>query len=197
MSFYKIAMAKAKRSIVKIIPDETIIRKIHMLRGQKVILDRDLAELYGIETKVLNQSVKRNGARFPEDFMFRLTNKEAEISRSQFVTLKQGQNTKYLPFAFTEQGVAMLSGVINSAKAIEMNIAIMRAFVEMRNLVHDNKKIAEQIKALFERVGEHDVQLGAIYDAMENLMDEREDEKAEQRIKKENWTERERIGFKK
>jgi len=91
----------------------------------------------------------------------------------------------------------MLSGVINSPKAIEMNIAIMRAFVEMRNLVHDNKKIAEQIKALFERIGEHDVQLGEIYDALENLMDEKIDDKIEKQIKKQHWTERERIGFKK
>jgi len=91
----------------------------------------------------------------------------------------------------------MLSGVINSPKAIEMNIAIMRAFVEMRNLVLDNKKITEQIKALFERLGEHDVQLGEIYDALENLMDEKIDDKIEKQIKKQHWTERERIGFKK
>ena len=186
-------MAKEKKVIVKIIPDDSIIRKIYNLRSQKVMLDRDLAELYGVETKVLNQAVKRNAARFPEDFMFRLTNKEAEVSRSQSVTLKQGQNIKYLPFAFTEQGVAMLSGVINSLKAIEMNIAIMRAFVETRKLLHSNKKIAEQIKNIFERIGEHDVQLSAIYDAMENMMDEKMDEK----IEKEQWKERERIGFKK
>jgi hypothetical protein len=186
-------MAKLKKALTKIIPDETIIRKIYLLRGQKVMLDRDLAELYGIETKVLNQAVKRNAARFPLDFMFRLTNSEAEISRSQIVTLKQGQNIKYLPFAFTEQGVAMLSGVINSPKAIDMNIAIMRAFVETRKLIHGNKKVAEQIKTLFERIGEHDVQLAAIYDAMENLMDEKLDKK----IEEQQWIERERIGFKK
>ena len=98
-----------------------------------------------------------------------------------------------MPFAFTEQGIAMLSGVINSAKAIDMNIAIMRAFVETRKLLHSNKKIAEQIKLLFDKIGEHDVQLGAIYDALENLMDE----KTEAKIKKIDWAERERIGFKK
>jgi hypothetical protein len=185
-------MAKAKRAIVKIIPDETIIRKIYQLRGEKVMLDRDLAELYGVDTKVLKQAVKRNAKRFPKDFMFTLTQKEFQNLRSQFVTSSWG-GIRYLPSAFTEQGVAMLSGVINSPKAIEMNIAIMRAFVETRKLLHGNKKIAEQIKALFDRIGEHDVQLAAIYDALENLMDEMTEEK----VKKKNWEERERIGFKK
>ena len=186
-------MAKTKKAIIKIIPDDNIIRKIYNFRGQKVMLDKDLAELYAVETKVLNQAVKRNVERFPEDFMFRLTMTETETSRSQIVTLKQGHNIKYLPFAFTEQGVAMLSGVINSPKAIEMNIAIMRAFVEIRKLGVGNKKLTEQIKILFEKMGEQDVQLAAIYDAMENLMDEKVDEK----IKKKAWQERERIGFKK
>lgn len=187
-------MAKAKKGIIKIIPDETIIRKIYVLRGQKVMLDRDLAELYGVETKVLNQAVKRNIQRFPQDFMFQLNKKEFENWRSQFVTSNSDKmGLRYAPFAFTEQGVAMLSGVINAPKAIEMNIAIMRAFVETRKLLHSNKKIAEQIKLLFERVGEHDVQLGAIYNAIENLLDEEVDEK----IEKEKWAERERIGFKK
>jgi len=190
-------MAKATKGIIKIIPDETIIRKIYALRGQKVMLDKDLAALYKVETKVLNQSVKRNADRFPPDFMFQLNNKEFESLRSQFVTSNQRGGIRYLPFAFTEQGVAMLSGVINSPKAIEMNIAIMRAFVEMRNLVLDNKKITEQIKALFERLGEHDVQLGEIYDALEKLMGEKIDDKIEKQIKKQHWTERERIGFKK
>ena len=185
-------MAKANKGIVKIIPDETIIRKIYLLRGEKVILDRDLAELYGVDTKVLKQAVKRNAKRFPKDFMFTLTQKEFQNLRSQFVTSSWG-GIRYLPSAFTEQGVAMLSGVINSPKAIEMNIAIMRAFVETRKLLHSNKKIAEQIKLLFDRIGEHDVQLGAIYDALENLMDE----KTEEKVKKIGWQERERIGFKK
>ncbi len=189
-------MAKAKKAVVKIIPDETIIRKIYVLRGQKVMLDKDLAELYGVETRILNQAVKRNQSRFPPDFMFQLTRDEYNSLRSQFVILEnssRGNYSKFNPFSFTEQGVAMLSGVINSAKAIEMNIAIMRAFVETRKLLHSNKKIAEQIKKIFERLGEHDVQLSAIYDAMENMMDEKMDVK----IEKEQWKERERIGFKK
>lgn len=185
-------MAKAKRTVVKIIPDETIIRKIYNLRSQKVLLDVDLALLYGIETKRLKEAVRRNIDRFPPDFMFELNEKEYRSLRTQFATSNRG-GTRYMPFAFTEQGVAMLSGVINSLKAIEMNIAIMRAFVETRKLLHSNKKIAEQIQQLFDRIGEHDVQLGAIYDALENLMDE----KTEEKVKKIGWEERERIGFKK
>ncbi len=187
-------MSKAKKGIVKIIPDETIIRKIYLFRGQKVMLDRDLADMYGIETKVLKQAVKRNIERFPEDFMFEITKKEFADWRSQFVTSNSDKmGLRYQPFCFTEQGVAMLSGVINSPKAIDMNIAIMRAFVETRKLLHSNKKIAEQIQKIFDRIGEHDVQLGAIYDALENLMDE----KTEEKVKKTGWEERERIGFKK
>jgi hypothetical protein len=186
-------MAKAKRAIVKIIPDETIIRKIYVLRGEKVMLDMDLAVLYEVENKQLKRQVRRNIERFPEDFMFEITNKELESLRSQIGTSNTRGGVRYLPYAFTEQGVAMLSGVINSPKAIEMNIAIMRAFVETRKLLHSNKKIAEQIKLLFDRIGEHDVQLAAIYDAIENLMDEN----TEAKVKKIDWGERERIGFKK
>jgi len=168
------------------------------------MLDRDLATLYEIETKVLNQAVKRNFRRFPKDFMFQLSREEFEdlrlqfttsnnsdSSRSQIVTLKigRGQNLKYLPFAFTEQGVAMLSGVINSDKAISMNIAIMRAFVAIRQVLLKQNDIKAQLKEIKERIGDHDVQLNQIYDAMENLLDE----KAAQR----KWEDRERIGFKK
>jgi hypothetical protein len=167
------------------------------------MLDRDLAELYVTETGALNQAVKRNLVRFPQDFMFQLPRTEweqlrAELlmreksnpSRSQFVTLKttRGHNLKYLPYVFTEQGVAMLSSVLHSSRAVQMNIAIMRAFVEMRRLAmeHDNLKMyLDQIR---ERVREHNTQLKAIYDALENLLDE----KAAQR----KWEERPRIGFK-
>ena len=174
---------------MKIIPDETIIRRIYLIRGEKVMLDSDLADLYEVETNYLKRQVRRNIDRFPADFMFELSKKEYQSLRSQFGTLKRGSHSKYLPFAFSEQGVSMLSGVINSPKAINMHIAIMRAFVEMRKLVHSNKKIGEQIKEIFDRVGEHDVQLAAIYDAIENLLDRKTEEK--------NWEERERIGFKK
>ena len=167
------------------------------------MLDRDLANLYEVETKSLNLAVKRNIKRFPPDFMFQLTKEEFdslrfqfetlkndELSRSQSVILKtgRGQHAKYLPYVFTEQGIAMLSGVINSDKAINMNIAIMRAFVAVRQVLIKQNDIKEQLKEIKERIGEHDVQLNQIYDAMENLLDE----KAAQR----KWEDRERIGFK-
>ena len=115
------------------IPTETLMNKIYVIRGVKVMLDTDLAELYGVETKVLNQSVKRNSKRFPEDFMFQLSTPEFEILKSQFVTSSWGGARK-LPFAFTEQGVAMLSGILNSDRAITVNIQIMRIFTNMRKL---------------------------------------------------------------
>ena len=181
---------------------QSIQNRIYELRGQRVMLDFDLAQLYEVETKVLNQAVKRNIKRFPEDFMFRLTIAEwgniqsqslaAQTSmtmRSQIVTTSQSKrNTAVTPYAFTEQGVAMLSGILNSDHAINMNIAIMRAFVELRRVLMANSDIKEQLRLLQMRIGEHDSQLSGIYDAIENLMDE----KAAQR----QWETRERIGFK-
>jgi len=167
------------------------------------MLDRDLADLYEIETKALNLAVKRNIKRFPKDFMFQLTKEEYYSLRFQIETLEandslrlqnatlktgRGQHSKYLPYAFTEQGVAMLSGILNSDKAINMNIAIMRAFVEIRKILMQEFDFKEQLKQIRERLGEHDAQLNQIYDAMENLLDE----KASQR----KWNERERIGYK-
>ena len=183
---------------------QSIQNRIYEIRGERVMLDRDLAGLYEVETKVLNQAVKRNINRFPTDFMFQLTREEFEnlrfqfetsnnydCSRSQIVTLNKsrGQNLKYLPYVFTEQGVAMLSGVINSDKAIAMNIAIMRAFVAVRQVLVKQNDIKTQLKEIKERIGDHDVQLNQIYDAIENLLDEKAAER--------KWEERERIGFKK
>ena len=171
-----------------LLSEETISNKIYFIRGQKVMLDRDLALLYGIETKVLKQSVKRNISRFPEDFMFELTKTEYDSLRSQFVTLEnntplrpqiatlktgRGRYSKYTPYAFTEQGVAMLSGILKSDKAINMNIAIMRAFVEVRKIFLQKSDLKEQLKEIKERLGEHDVQLNHIYDAIENLLEEK------------------------
>ena len=122
----------------QIFPVERVERLIHLARGEKVLLDVDLATLYGVETRTLNQAVKRNLSRFPSDFMFQLTQKEADIflrSRSQSVTLKRGRNIKYLPYAFTEQGVAMLSSVLRSERAVQVNVAIMRAFVSLRRIL--------------------------------------------------------------
>lgn len=182
-------MAKTKKDIAKYIPEEIIVNRIHVIRGHKVMLDFDLAILYEVLTKRLNEQVKRNSKRFPDDFMFRLTQKEWGLMRSQTETASQKKrNISQTPFAFTEQGVAMLSGVINSLKAIEMNIAIMRAFVEIRKLAHSNKKIAAEIKKLIDKVGEHDVQLSSIYDAIEDLLDKKVEEK--------KWSDREPIGYK-
>lgn len=127
---------------------EVIRRKIYIVRGEKVILDKDLAELYGVTTKQLKQQVRRNIKRFPEDFMFELTWEEAESSRSQFVTLKKGRNIKYLPYVFTEQGIAMLSSVLNSERAIEVNIQIMRVFTQLRKLMLSHKHLARKIELL-------------------------------------------------
>lgn len=183
---------------------QSIQNRIYEIRGERVMLDTDLAGLYEVETRVLNQAVKRNIKRFPADFMFQLTKEEFEFLkyqveerennnslRSQFVILKtgKGQHSKYMPYAFTEQGVAMLSGVLNSDKAITMNIEIMRAFVAIRKVLLRQNDIKVQLQEIKDRLGEHDVQLNQIYDAMENLLDE----KAVQR----KWEERERIGFKK
>ena len=123
---------------------EIITSKIHIIRNQKVMLDFDLATLYEIETKVLKQAVRRNSIRFPEDFMFELTEMEYKSLRSQFVTLKKGRGAhiKYMPFAFTEQGIAMLSSILNSEKAININIAIMRTFVLLRNSILNIEEIA-------------------------------------------------------
>jgi hypothetical protein len=181
-------MSKAKSSKVQIVPEEAIIRKIYLLRGKKVLLNEDLAALYDVETKQLKRQVKRNIERFPEDFMFELTQEEYQSLRSQFGTLKRGQHSKYLPYAFTEQGVAMLSGVINSVKAIEMNIAIMRAFVEIKRVVIENKKIADRLQKLQDKLGEHDVRLKEIYNAIENLLNHK--------VEQEKWADRTRIAYK-
>lgn len=184
----------------------SIQNRIYEVRGERVMLDFDLALLYEVETRVLNQAVKRNSKRFPTDFMFQLSPKEfnaiksgatslyiedqsIESMSSQFVMTYSGKRPKTaLPYAFTEQGIAMLSGVLNSDKAIQMNIAIMRAFVEIRRIVLEQGDVREQLKQIQQRIAEHDVQLSSIYDAIENLLDE----KAAQN----RWNERERIGFK-
>jgi hypothetical protein len=151
--------------MTNIIKQDTIKKKIFLIREQSVMLDSSLAELYGVETKVLNQAVKRNHKRFPEDFMFQLTKEEflrcqnvASSLRSQIVTLKtgRGRHRKYLPYAFTEQGVAMLSSVLNSNRAIQVNIAIMRVFVNVRKIVSANREMLIKLDKLESRVESHD-----------------------------------------
>jgi len=166
-----------------------IHNKIYEIRGQKIMLDFDLAELYEVETKVLNQAVKRNSERFPKDFMFRLTVEEWKHMRSQFVTAYQDKrNIKATPFAFTEHGVTMLASVLRSEKAIKMNIAIVRAFIALRQFALNYKDLAEQVKELQGTVDNHNGQLNQIYDALENLLDDKTSQK--------KWEEREKIGFK-
>ncbi|NMB82266.1 MAG: ORF6N domain-containing protein [Ignavibacteria bacterium] len=159
-----------------IIPVELITSKILLIRNEKVLLDKDLAELYGVETRVLNQSVKRNIARFPDDFMFQLTAEETRFLRSQFVTLKRGEHSKYLPYAFTEQGVAMLSSVLNSTRAIQVNIAIMRAFVEIRKFLYGNDALAQKLKELERKTkkkfADQQKQINVIFEAIKQLLTE-------------------------
>ena len=143
---------------------------ILLLRGQRVILDRDLAVLYGVATKNLNKAVTRNRDRFPGDFMFQLTAEEAVGSRFQTGTLKRGQNVKYLPYAFTEQGVAMLSSVLRSPQAIQVNIAIMRAFVRLRETLSLHRELANKLTELERRVEGHDSGIRTLFEAIRQLM---------------------------
>jgi cell division protein FtsB len=183
------SMAKAKRNIIKYIPDETVVNKIYIIRGQKVMLDFNLAALYEVQTKALNQAVKRNARKFPPEFVFRLTRKEWTTMRSQIVTASQAKrNINVTPYAFTEHGVAMAATVLNSERAVKMSLVIVRTFIQLRKQILDYSELAEQIKALKQHLDGHDAQLNQIYDAIENLLDE----KAEQK----SWENRTRIGFK-
>lgn len=154
--------------------DAFIVDKIYRVRNQQVMLDFDLAELYDVETKVLKQQVRRNIDRFPDDFLFELTKKEWESLRSQIVTLEndgRGKYPKYLPFAFTEQGVAMLSSVLRSKRAIEVNIKIMRIFVSMRKLIATNQEILEKIEKLEAENKNQNVQISIIYETIKELIE--------------------------
>ena len=173
---------------------QIIQQKIFEIRGQKVMLDFDLAELYEVETRVLNQAVKRNAERFPKDFMFRLTKKEWESMSSQIVMTSPVKRPKVaLPYVFTEHGVTMLASILRSDTAVKMNIAIVRAFIALRKFAIQYKDILEQLDGLREKVGSHDAQLNNIYEALENMLDK----KAEEENKNEAWNNRKRIGFKK
>ncbi len=153
----------------ELISQEFVERRIYIIRGQKVMLDRDLAELYGVPTKRLNEQVRRNIRRFPEDFIFRLTKKEGEILRSHFATLRHGEHSKYRTYVFTEQGVAMLSSVLNSDRAIDVNIAIMRVFVRLRLIMSTHKELAEKLKELEKKIEKHDTEIIAIFEAIRQL----------------------------
>ena len=153
-----------------IIPVEMIQSIIFLVRGQKVILDRDLAQLYEVTTGNLNKAVKRNLDRFPSDFMFQLTPEEYESLRFQFGIFKKGQHSKYLPYAFTEQGVAMLSSVLRSKRAVQVNVEIMRAFVRLREMVSTQKKLEGRLSELESKIEDHDESIQTIFEAIRQLM---------------------------
>lgn len=159
-------LSKEKNLMVQ----EKIENKIFLIRGKKIMLDRDLAELYGVETKVFNQAVKRNKKRFPEDFMFQLTEKEKEYVVTNCDHLKILKFSYQLPYAFTEQGVAMLSSVLNSEKAIQINIQIIRAFVKMREMIISNKELRQRLDELEKK---YDKQFKAVFDAIKIMFKEK------------------------
>jgi hypothetical protein len=169
------------------IPDEFITSKIFMIRGKRVMLDEDLAELYNVETRRLNEQVKRNKARFPMDFMFQLTQEEFENLKSQFATSSWGGRRK-LPHAFTEQGVAMLSGVLHSDRAIKVNIQIMRVFTRMRELLETHKEILNKLDYLERKDIEHDEKIILIFQYLRQLEKSKKQEQAQQN--------RKRVGYK-
>lgn len=177
-------MATSTPSSLTTIPDEFIISKIYFIRGQKVMLDRDLAEMYNVETRVLNQAVKRNVERFPDDFMFQLSAEEFENWKSQIVISKsQRMSLRKPPLAFTEQGVSMLSGVLNSAVAIQVHIQIIRIFSKMRELLMTNKDILLKLEKMERDVKENQNDIAVIFKALKQLLSR----PAEKRV---------RIGFK-
>lgn len=190
---------------------QLIQQKIFEIRGQNIMLDFDLAVLYEVETRVLNQAVKRNNDRFPEDFMFRITKKEWSLMRSQSVIASEQMNDNKVavrsqsviasqvkrnksvtPYAFTEHGITMLASILKSDKAIKMNIAIVRAFISLKKFAIQYDGLLEQLDELRGRIGGHDAQLNQIYEALENMLDK----KVEEEIKQQEWKERKRIGFK-
>ncbi len=160
-----------KRSEPIAIPEEVVMSKIHEIRGEKVMLDRDLAELYGVETKVLKQAVRRNVHRFPEDFMFEMTKEEFEIWRSQFVTSKsEKMGLRYAPFCFTEQGVTMLSCVLNSSRAIEVNIRIIRTFSKVRKMLLTHKDLLLEMEAIRKKVTGQDEKIELIFNYLKQFI---------------------------
>lgn len=156
---------------------ETIAALVHAVRGERVLFDTDLASLYGVSTKALNQAVRRNRERFPPDFMFRLAAEEWSNLRSQIVTSSSGAwgGARYLPYVFTEQGVAMLSSVLRSPRAVEVNIAIMRTFVELRRLMDSNRQLARKIEAMEKK---YDEQFSVVFDAIKRLIAEEDTRRA-------------------
>ena len=175
----------SKESNELVIPDELVMNKIYLIRNQKVMLDRDLAELYSVETKRLNEQVKRNLSRFPEDFMFQLSEIEFQNLKSQFATSSWGGLRK-VPYVFTEHGVLMLSSVLNSEKAIQTNIQIMRIFTKIRQMLAETTEIRLDVETIKKKIENQGKNIELVFQYLDELIE-----------KKETKTERERIGYKK
>ncbi|MFD2583115.1 ORF6N domain-containing protein [Pedobacter vanadiisoli] len=162
------------KQLLPIIPDNILVNKIYELRGHKVMLDSDLAALYGVETKVLNQSIRRNIERFPTDFMFQLTADEWEILRSQIVTSKKGRGGRtYLPHVFTEHGILMLSSVLSSKQAIQVNIQIVRIFTRIRRLLSENTELKLEIEEIKKKLSNHDKNIELVFGYLDKLIDQK------------------------
>jgi phage regulator Rha-like protein len=160
-----------KKANLSVIPDEIIIDKIYLIRGRKVMIDRDMANLYGIETKALKQAVKRNIERFPEDFMFEMSILEFENWRSQFVTSNSDiMGLRYKPYCFTEQGVTMLSCILNSKRAIEVNIKIIRVFTKMKEMLLTHKDVLLKLEQMEKQVVQNSKEIQAIFKALKQLL---------------------------
>jgi phage regulator Rha-like protein len=175
----------AKKEATLLIPDEIIMQKIYYIRNQKVMLDADLAELYGVETRRLKEQVKRNKERFPERYMFELTKEEAEASRSQNATLKRGENIKYLPYAFTEHGVMMLSNVLKSKRAIEVSMRIIDVFIMLRETLANHTELRLEIEQIKKKLHNYGKNIELVFQYLDELLE-----------KKENPTPRKQIGYK-
>ncbi len=164
-------MAKKESSLV--VPDELVMNKIYVIRNQKVMLDKDLADLYQVETRILNQQVQRNLKRFPDDFMFQLTESEFKSLISQFVISNRG-GTRKLPFVFAEQGVAMLSGILNSDRAIAVNIQIMRIFTRVRQMLNDNTELRLDIEKIKKKLENQDKNMEIVFRYLDELLEKKE-----------------------
>jgi regulator of replication initiation timing len=172
-----------KKESVSVVPDEIVMNKIYIIRNHKVMLDRDLAELYHIETKVLKQSVKRNIDIFPEHFMFELTELEFEILRSQFVTSKDGRGgARYLPMVFTEHGILQLSNVVRSGIAKQMSIRIIEVFVKMRQMLSDNTELRLDIEKIKRKLDNQDKNMEIVFRYLDELLDKKENPKPRVKI---------------
>ena len=166
----------------ELIPEEIILNQIYYIRGHKVMLDKDLAAIYGVETKQLKRQVRRNSERFPKDFMFELTTDEYYSSRSQNGTLKQGENIKYSPIVFTEQGVAMLSSVLNSSRAIKVNIQIIRIFTRIRQMFIDNTELRLEVEKIKSKQNNQDKNIEIVFSYLDELLEKKSELKPRRRI---------------